>query len=894
MLESMWRKRVRQAGIAMAGLAAAVLGAWHPAGAQDAVIQPGYAAVTGYSGTLSYSAPEGADPDDYRAPDWTGPALRVIDLTSVEPFGSVTPASKTLTVTAEQVGQVFGVALDDAPQPNIYVAATSLYGVTIYRPDESGNYARARNGGAGAQYGPGQFGPAQLGGGSGSVWKIDGATGEVSLFANVDNGGSVASLGGLAYDPRSRQLMVVDRNEGLVHRFSLDGVQRGSYDHGTEGRPPVGLPAAPYSGAPAVTPESPAFETERPDTWGLPAPNRRIFAIAVHQNRLYYSVAEGPQVWSVGISASGPISSSPRLEVQSPALAFGTEITSISFDNQGRLYAAERGLQTGDYRLDQLAGEGTARVLRFSPKPPGDPTPGLWAATPQSYSIGFAPQHNNAAGGVAHGYSYDQNGFVDGGGCRQVVWATGERLLDPGDAEPGNFLTVDGLQGSLLSLVRPTNIPPVQSWFVDFDDEPGDADYRGHMGAIAYLSACAPPVAPPQPVPPAPAPPAVVCPPGSSYSNGQCVVDLACPAGTQFNPATQTCVYVGCPPGLVLQDGQCVPPPQTCPQGTFYYQGSCYPLSCPPGMIKQPNGACACPQGQIFQNGQCVPQACPPNTIKLFNGICIPENIIPVPPPPPQCPPHQKLENGVCVDLPIAPPPPPQCPPGKVVKNGVCVDPPIVNPPILCLPPRQIINGQCKCPGNQVFQNGQCKPPVFQPPVVNPPILCLPPRQIINGQCKCPGNQVFQNGQCKPLVVQPPVVKPPVVQPPVVKPPVLCLPPKVLQNGVCKNPPIVVPPPVVKPPVFKPPVVNPPVIKPPVIKPPSPQPPSPQPPVFKPPVIQLNPNAGTQIRPQLQVNPNALNPQPSPPRPAEPTNPPNQPVRPLFDALQGLQQLQRQ
>ena len=48
---------------------------------------------------------------------------------------------------------------------------------------------------AGAQFLPGQFGPAELGGGPGSVWRVDGATGEVTLLANVDGGtGSVASL----------------------------------------------------------------------------------------------------------------------------------------------------------------------------------------------------------------------------------------------------------------------------------------------------------------------------------------------------------------------------------------------------------------------------------------------------------------------------------------------------------------------------------------------------------------------------------------------------------------------------------------------------------------------------------------------------------------------------
>ena len=41
------------------------------------------------------------------------------------------PAPKTFDVFAKDVGQVFGVALDDQTQPNIYLAATSAFGLNI-------------------------------------------------------------------------------------------------------------------------------------------------------------------------------------------------------------------------------------------------------------------------------------------------------------------------------------------------------------------------------------------------------------------------------------------------------------------------------------------------------------------------------------------------------------------------------------------------------------------------------------------------------------------------------------------------------------------------------------------------------------------------------------------
>ena len=71
-------------------------------------------------------------------------------------------------------------------------------------------------------------------GGPGSIWKIDGRHGAVTLFANVVLNGvrnSGPALGGLTFDPGSRQLFVADRDTGMIHRFTLDGVERGIFDH---------------------------------------------------------------------------------------------------------------------------------------------------------------------------------------------------------------------------------------------------------------------------------------------------------------------------------------------------------------------------------------------------------------------------------------------------------------------------------------------------------------------------------------------------------------------------------------------------------------------------------------------------------------------------------------
>ena len=166
------------------------------------IVGPGNAVVTGFAGTVAAPAPPGEDPFDHVTINPDGPSAEVIDLSNLGPQGQLSDALKTFAVSAAQVGQVFGVAIDNAPQPNIYLAATSAYGLSIYLPDGTPTVRRIRVGTPGAQFVPGQFGPAGYGGSPGSIWRIDGVTGEAYLFANVDAAATgAASLGGLAFDP---------------------------------------------------------------------------------------------------------------------------------------------------------------------------------------------------------------------------------------------------------------------------------------------------------------------------------------------------------------------------------------------------------------------------------------------------------------------------------------------------------------------------------------------------------------------------------------------------------------------------------------------------------------------------------------------------------------------
>jgi hypothetical protein len=705
---------MRTAALLAAG--AAITGA---ASAQDAsgILAPGNAVVTGFSGTQGPgTAPQGVDPADLTEIDLSGPSARIVDLQApgAPPQAQLLTAPKRFTVTASQVGQVFAVALDDATPPNIYLGATSAYGLPIIAPGPGGGPVRVKQGAPNASFMPGLFGPAQAGGGPGSIWRVDGVSGEVRLFANVALEGvanSGAALGGLAFDPASHTLFAADRGTGMIHAFDLNGTERGRFDHGTLGRAAAGLAPVAYDPAGRLDIASPAFHTDDPSTWGYAAPERRVYGLAVRAGRLYYAVADG-QVWSVAIGPDGGFAGDARVELQVPPWDGGSEISKIAFDDQGTILLAERAASTGAYDFGALAREGVGRVLRFAPMAPaqadqsmppqGDQqsmpaaaqipaaSGGPWQPAPDEYAIGFPGQMRNGNGGVAIGYRYGPNGMLDRSTCGGFVWSTGEQLRVTADQAlaaqlaAGGPAIVNGLQGNAIELVRPANVPPLQTYFVDYDDKFSDADARGHLGDIAIWRICGGGAAYVVPVPP----PALLipvrpCQPGDfRQPDGQCCERRWVHEGRCAPPCERGEIY--------LRDGRCCDP-------RWVRNGRCEPPPCPRGQVRQPNGQCCDPR--TVRNGQCSPppSTCPPGQILLPNGQC--------------CDPLT-ARSGQCS------PPPSTCPPGQILlPNGQCCDPRTVSngqcspPPSTC-PPGEVMvaNGTCCLP--TFVQNGVCVPAV--------------------------------------------------------------------------------------------------------------------------------------------------------------------------------------
>lgn len=116
----------------------------------------GDAVVTGFSGAIapdpSKPRPANKSPIDLTFINPDGASAHIVDVSKPGYVwdGRLFAAPMKFDVLAKDVGQVFGVALDDAEQPNIYVAATSAFGLNIVKRGRDGLPERMKKGGPGA------------------------------------------------------------------------------------------------------------------------------------------------------------------------------------------------------------------------------------------------------------------------------------------------------------------------------------------------------------------------------------------------------------------------------------------------------------------------------------------------------------------------------------------------------------------------------------------------------------------------------------------------------------------------------------------------------------------------------------------------------------------------
>lgn len=404
-------------------------------------VPPGAAVVTCFSGYINNNPGQPPDP--------SGPVVAVIDVRDPLSKGAVlgrnypapmyhnlmpnpthNPADQWI---ARNLGQVFGITLDDATPPNIYVTATTVYG----------RFA---------------FGP----GGPGAVYRLDGRDGRISVFAQLPNTGP--ALGNITYDHTNQQFFVSNFEDGKIYRIrdvGGTGSIRSSFD-----------PFSPDTGTPGFAPLG-----------------ERVWGVGVFRNRLYFSVWRedkmrlaanaANEVWSVGLTASGNFDvSTLRREFAAPdllannglGLGYSNPISDITFSpSEPRMLIAERsrttGLDTGTL-IPRGSDAHESRVIEYVFQ--ND----RWVRSQATFYVGNHPgrcsnfatpacspgRHTNAAGGA----SYD---------CLGDVWVTGDalRFEEPiaFNAPPlgGQDIYVYGLQWTPGTGNGPNDIDPVTPGF---------------------------------------------------------------------------------------------------------------------------------------------------------------------------------------------------------------------------------------------------------------------------------------------------------------------------------------------------------------------------------------------------------------------------------------------
>ena len=482
---------------------AALIGGHSALKAQEA-LQPGEAFVTKFSGTTTADTPAGPRTVidlagqvgvalDLRNPGFTADGRHWLN----EP--------QLFSVTAGDVGQVFGVALDDANSPNIYVTATAAFG--LHRNADGSDWME------------GMWGP---GGGPGTIYRLDAANGyQPAIFANVTLDGrpnSGAALGNIAFDRWHRQFFVSDLETGMIHRIALaDGTDLGHFDHGVDGRsnftdaatgtpaslPPIGFDPA----SSAHVADCPTGDFARtPSCWNFADFHRRVWGLDVRRDaaagavRLYYAVwgsqgfgspdwasaGEDQQnsVWSVAIADDGSFdTASVRREFFLPEFFRSPEaiaragisnpVADIAFPavgDQTVMLLAERGgvRNLGLSAENAFAYPDESRVLRYQLD-----ASGVWQPAGR-YDVGFNDRKNagppyiraGAAGGVSFGPGYGADGAVDPAQADAFVWMTGDALcspdggcLDPATGAHDDLSEVSGLQGEAASAYQEV-IPP--------------------------------------------------------------------------------------------------------------------------------------------------------------------------------------------------------------------------------------------------------------------------------------------------------------------------------------------------------------------------------------------------------------------------------------------------
>ncbi|MEE2888904.1 MAG: hypothetical protein VX404_00495, partial [Planctomycetota bacterium] len=283
--------------------------------------------------------------------------------------------------TADNLGEVFGVTLDDAVPPSIYVSATQIY------PTGCSGIAA---------------GPA----GPGGVYKLDGVTGlrcdVISLPSSA--GAGLGQIDHVTLSADSEMLYVSNLDDGLIYAVipGCPGSTFTTFDHGLDGRPQENLPPLQDDPTTVMT------KVER-RVWGLrfnEVESRLYYAVwnieADATTNIPYDADIDNEIWSVAIDSTDGsfVAGSARLEFAVPEIV-GVNwtgeypVTDIAFECGTRMVIAQRGMYLAGNPLGMVTQPHQSAVLEYTGSHLS------WSASAlNKFNVGTYGTGKNSTGGV--------------------------------------------------------------------------------------------------------------------------------------------------------------------------------------------------------------------------------------------------------------------------------------------------------------------------------------------------------------------------------------------------------------------------------------------------------------------------------------------------------------
>mgnify|MGYP001163512990 CR=1 FL=1 len=354
--------------------------------------------------------------------------------------------------SAKEMGCVFGIATD--AQGNTYTAANGLWAPF---------YSTGFFGDPYLIYGDiGRAGSDEIGA-SGTIYQVDGLTGQASVFARVPqvsdpglpivpvvgttNGGP--GIGNITIDSSSGNLYATSLDDGKIYQFDSSGTLLGDFD---------------------------PFVVETTPAPGMPPLGERLWAIEAHSGKLYFSVWNGGtvttqnEIWSVVIPGGLINGASLTLEMTVPA-SYGASsfksvvVSDLSFSADGNTMLIGERCIIENYKPNNHTT--TARRAQF--------ISGSWVMNGE-VATGNSVIDGEAYGGVEFG--------LENGAAEQVVWmSSGDIATSSGP---------HGLQGMRMTDFPAPSGPPnkvPQSYVVPYvpGSGPSGPDFKGMGGDVETM-----------------------------------------------------------------------------------------------------------------------------------------------------------------------------------------------------------------------------------------------------------------------------------------------------------------------------------------------------------------------------------------------------------------------